>query len=172
MAASSRPPLGSGIVTLIVVDAVLVLVFLVMLWQFTRPDVGANPSSSTSPSATQTAAEGDEVVFTLPSRNITCVMAADATTCAIAEFEYDPPEVAGCEGSTGYEIEVTPEGARWLCTEGAPPGPASEGTDVLDYGSAASSNGYTCESSEQGVACRHDESGNAFSLARASGGPA
>jgi hypothetical protein len=168
MAASGRP-LGSGVVTLIVVDAVLVLIFLVMLLQFSRPGVaGSPPDGDGDPSPTvSTTSAGETVVFTLPSRNITCAIGGDATRCAIAEFEYAPPSIEGCEGRTGHEVELTADGARWLCTQGDPPGPAADEIDVLDYGASTSANGYTCESSEEGVTCRHEESDHSFSLARA-----
>ena len=51
--------------------------------------------------------------------------------------------------------------------------PVSSGTagagDVpaLDYGETTSAHGFTCESAESGVTCRHDESGYGFTVARA-----
>ena len=165
--AASRRPLGGGIVTLIVVDAVLVLIFLVMLLQFSRTDVPGAPGDGASPPAATNGTPTETVVFTLPSRNITCAIGGEGTRCAIAEYEYAPPAVEGCEGSTGHEVELTPDGSRWLCTPGDPPGPAAEDIEVLDYGATASANGYTCASSEEGVTCRHEESDHSFSLARA-----
>lgn len=176
MMAASRQPLGSGIVTLIVVDAVLVLIFLVMLLQFGRTDApGAPRGDGGSPQVTSTgtpAPGGTEepdapVAFTSPSRNITCAMGMEVTRCAIAEFTYAPPNVDGCTGVTGHEVELSGDGARWLCTAGDRPGPAGEEIQVLAYGSSASAHGFTCQSSEEGVTCRHDESGHSFSLARA-----
>jgi hypothetical protein len=169
--ADSREPLGSGIVTLIVVDAVLVLIFLVMLLQFLRADVAGAPRAADgtpTTTATSTGDAGDQTVaFTLPSRNITCTIGEDATRCAIAEFTYAPPNVEGCSGRTGHEIELTVDGARWLCTAGAAPGRAGNDVGVLDYGDSTTANGFTCRSSEEGVDCRHEESGHSFSLARA-----
>lgn len=166
--AASRRPLGSGIITLIVIDAVLVLIFLVMLLQFNR--TGEPPASGANgvvPTSTSTASAGEPVSFTSPSRNISCTIDAESTTCAIAEFSYAPPTVEGCTGRTGHEVRLTADGAQWLCTAGDPPGPAGEAIPVLEYGASASAHGFTCVSSEEGVSCRHDESGHSLSLSRA-----
>lgn len=163
---ASRRPLGSAIVTLIVVDAVLVLAFLVLLVLSTRADSPSSAGDAT-PGQTTSHSAGSTVEFTLPSRNIACTIAAETASCAIADFSYSPPIVAGCTGTTGYEIEVSAAGARWLCTTGEPPGAAADDVEVLDYGASTAANGFTCQSSTEGVSCRHDDSGHSFSLARA-----
>lgn len=163
---ASRQPLGNAVVILIVVDAVLVLTFLVLLLQAGRADLAGSPSAPT-PGQTTSHTPGSTVAFAMPSGNISCTIGKDAARCAIAEFSYDPPSVAGCTGTTGHEIELTADGARWLCTTGEPPGVAGSDVEVLGYGSSTAANGFTCQSSTEGVSCRHDDSGHAFSLARA-----
>ncbi len=163
---ASRRPLGSAIVTLIVIDAVLVLTVLVILLQSTRSDVAGTPGAA-SPGQTASHSAGSTVTFALPSRNIGCTISGSAATCSIADFSYAPPIVAGCTGTTGYEIEVTADGARWLCTTAEPPGAAGPDVEILAYGASTAANGFTCQSSTEGVSCRHDDSGHSFSLARA-----
>jgi hypothetical protein len=153
-----RRPLGAAVVTLIVVDAVLVLILAILLVQSGRGAVPAGGATA-SPGATA-------VAFASPSRNITCDVAADAATCRIADFTYPTPPVADCAGNPGHEVRLTADGATWVCHEGEPPAPAGEDVQVLAYGESVSASGFTCTSTEQGVTCRHDESGHSFSLAR------
>lgn len=172
-----RRPLGAGILTLIVVDAVLVLTFLALLLQAVRADVvdipgvgvteAATLAESPSPSvdAVPSSSTGD-VTFALPSGNIMCTLADGAATCVIVQFSYPAPELQGCAGSVGHEVRLTGAGADWVCREGGAPEPAGAGVAVLDYGATTSAHGFTCESSRTGVFCRHDDSGHSFSLAR------
>jgi hypothetical protein len=169
--AAARRPLGAGIVTLIVVDALLVTVFAVLLagsgllGGAEAVDDGA-PQAAPATSGEQGAAEVATVLtFASPSRNISCTIDG-AATCAIADFTYSPPAVPGCTGTTGHEVQVTADGARWLCTEGAAPARASSDVVVLGYGQSIAANGFTCTSSESGMTCLHDASGHSFSLAR------
>lgn len=170
--AAARRPLGAGIVTLVVVDALLVVVFAVLLAGSGllsgsgAVDEGAQQAAPVA-AGEQGVGEAETVVtFASPSRNISCTIDGAAATCAIAEFTYSPPAVPGCTGTTGHEVQVTADGAAWLCTQGAAPARAGSDVDVLAYGQSIAANGFTCTSSESGVTCRHDASGQSFSLAR------
>ena len=174
--AAARRPLGAGIVTLIVVDAVLVTVFAVLLVGSGLLGAGLvrgaravdHGAQQAAPAAAgdQAGAEATVVTFASPSRNIACTIDGAAATCAIAEFTYSPPAVPGCTGTTGHEVQVTADGASWLCTQGAAPARAGADVDVLGYGQSIAANGFTCTSSESGMTCLHDASGHSFSLAR------
>ena len=170
--AAARRPLGAGIVTLIVVDALLVIVFAVLLagsgllGGAEAVDDGAPQAAPTAAGEQGAGAAATVVTFASPSRNISCTIDGAAATCAIADFTYSPPAVPGCTGITGHEVQVAADGARWLCTQGAAPARAGADVDVLAYGQSIAANGFTCTSSESGMTCLHDASGHSFSLAR------
>ncbi len=169
--AAVRRPWGAGVVTLIVVDAVLVLIFVILLVQ-AGPMGPASPEGTGATAVAGSGVDGTAddgvtqvVAFASPSRNIGCTIDADAASCTIAQFSYSPPDVEGCTDTAGHEIEVTAQGSNWVCS-GSTPGPAGPDVEVLAYGDSASANGFTCSSSEAGIACRHDATGHSFSLAR------
>ncbi|NMR19644.1 hypothetical protein [Cellulomonas fimi] len=178
---SRRGALGPRLTTFVVVDALLVLAFLVVLVLFlssgpgtggdAAPDDGATPAATgpTSPGAAPSAgsAGDDDTTFALPSGNIACEMSTDAATCTIANTTATPPPDAGCTGVIGRILTVTAEGAEMPCVEGALPGVAAPGTAVLEYGDSTTVGDFTCTSSSTGVTCRHDPSGRGFALARA-----
>lgn len=161
---AARRPLGAGLVTLIVVDVLLVVVFVMMLAQF-RPAPGGRDGDGSNPTAAPPDTS-EVVLFASPTRNITCAIDGGSAGCEIAHIMYDPPALEGCDGDVGHEIEVTADGARWVCRPGAPPEPPGDSIENLDWGESVSANGFTCTSENDGVTCRHDESGHAFSLAR------
>jgi hypothetical protein len=161
-----RRPLGAGVITLIVVDAVLVLVFVFLLGQNGYLNGLASPGGgSSSPSATPSVT-AEAVTFASPTRNITCTITPDAANCEIAQFMYATPTLEGCSGDAGHEIEVTPDGAHWVCRTGTPPPTPSPDIANLDWGHSITASGYTCTSEHNGVTCTYDESGHSFSLAR------
>lgn len=164
--AEQRAPLGAGVVALIVVDALLLLVFAVLLIQsLTSSRTGAEPPPTVNATPTEPAV-GEAVVFASPTRNITCSIREDAANCEIAHFMYQAPTLDGCEGSVGYEIEVTADGARWVCRTGSPPPTPSDTIADLPWARSTTAYGFTCTSEGNGVTCRHDDSGHFFSLAR------
>lgn len=168
----SPVPLGRGIVTLIVIDAVLVLVLAVMLGQsgFLGGPNGSGPGTdlaSGSPSASPSEAVDAEVVrFASPTRNISCTISPDAAGCEIAHFMYATPTLEGCDGIVGHDIEVTADGAHWVCRTGSPPPTPGPEIADLDWGDTITSYGFTCMSTNDGVTCTHDETSHSFSLAR------
>jgi hypothetical protein len=159
--------LGAGIVALIVVDALLVLVFVIMFVQFrSAPDQVADDGGATSSPTTAAPDDSPSVVFASPTRNIRCTIDGDSAGCEIAHIMYEAPTLEGCEGDVGHEIEVTADGARWVCRTGAAPEPPGDDVENLDWGDSVTAEGFTCTSENDGVTCRHDDSGHAFSLAR------
>ena len=174
----------TGMTTFLVVDAILVLTFLVLLvLELTDRPPGdpagpvAAPTRSepteepeTSPEATAPTAPPENAGYTefvLPSGNIWCSMTETSATCTIRSFTFDPPEAPpGCTGVVGPVLVVTAgEEATMPCIEQAPPRPADAPT--LEYGQASTIGEMTCHASRNGATCRHDPSGEGFSVARA-----
>lgn len=160
-----RAPLGRAVITLIVVDALLVLAFLVLLVQ-NRPGAGESGQPTTAASTPTDEDTAEPVIFASPTRNISCAIRGQSAGCEIAHIMYEPPTIEGCTGDVGHEIEVTADGAGWVCRSGEPPAPPTDDIPDLPWGRSISANGFTCTSENDGVTCRHDESGHFFSLAR------
>jgi hypothetical protein len=183
-----RRRLSRGMLTFVVVDAVLLLGFavvavLVLTGVLGGGDDGqtAEPASSSAPSdgsspggnprSTPSAPPSGALAlqtFALPSGNIACVMSNDGATCTIASISFAPPTDASCTGTIGHVFVVNATGLSIPCVDGPAPAAAPEGTPVLQYGQVSSVGGYTCESAETGVTCRNDKTGQGFALARAS----
>lgn len=185
MATEQTPPargffsrLGRGLTAFLVVDVVLVAVFAVLLVDALRGREGAEEPPAPTPSAAEespeeTPAAGSEDVgalttFVLPSGNIHCSMTEVSATCTILQFQFEPPEAPdGCDGTVGSTLTVEAgEAARFDCDEGDPP-PVPDDATELDYGEQSTVGEMTCASSENGVLCRHNPSGQGFSVARA-----
>ncbi len=174
-----RAPLGPGLTTFIVVDAILVLTFLVllaMLGTSSRPTSSLAASSSSAPGpeqspeasapASPSAAEA-LATFVLPSGNIWCTMTATSATCTILQYTFTPPELpADCAGTVGNVLTVgAGEKPALACVTGEPQR-APEGTPTLEYGQASTVGEMTCHSSTNGATCRHNATGSGFSVAR------
>lgn len=181
--------LGPRMRAFIIVDALLLLAFLVVLGLFVTGTIGGSDPSgadtpepgtaavSPSPSAGSTAGESPDpaatepavetTTFALPSGNIACEITDDSATCTIANSSATPPADASCTGDIGHVLTVTAEGAQAPCVEGALPGVAAEGTPVLEYGQSKTVGDFTCTSSSTGVTCKHDPSSKGFQLAKA-----
>lgn len=155
----------------VVVDLVLVVIALVLLavWMSggsatpSGEGTGGTPSASAGATPGGTAAPASQA-FQLPSGNIRCAMSADGVTCTIRSIAYDPPAVAGCNGKTGHVVTLNDDGFAFVCVDGS--APAVPDGAVLEYGSQASVEGYTCRSASDGVTCTRDD-GTGFKLARA-----
>lgn len=172
-------------VLLIVVVSVLVLLFIGLLLARMGDDgAPAADAGSTTPSATSTqgepapsatssvsAADGsaptqesEPEYFTSPSGNIACAITVDSADCAIASFGYEPEDLGSCDvDGAGGHLRVESAGATMPCD----PLVVAGDVPVLDYDETTTAHGYTCESAESGVTCRHDESGYGFTVARA-----
>lgn len=174
--------LGPGWTTFLVIDVVLVLTFLVLLAMQvvntpSSPTAGpavtgsGSPEPETTPEQSAPGQPDENTVlaeFVLPSGNVWCSMTETSATCTILQFSYERPATPeGCAGAVGNQLSVTADGpATFPCVEGDPPGPA-QGLPVLEYGQASTIGEMTCFSSTNGATCRHNPSGNGFSVARA-----
>jgi hypothetical protein len=161
--AGERRPLGAGLVTLIVVDAVLVLVLAVL---FVQRGPGFGSGAQGLGAASPSGSPAEVVAFASPTRNIGCTITPEAANCKIAQYMYETPSLEDCTGNAGNEIEVTAEGAHWVCRTGSPPPPPSADVPDLDWGDSIAVYGFTCTSENDGVTCTHDETDHTFSLAR------
>lgn len=172
--------LGPGLTAFLAVDVVLVVVFVVLLaTTLGGRDAPDEPSTTgeQTPQAEESpeeepAEEPEDVgalqAFVLPSGNIHCAMSETSATCTILQFQFEPPAPPdGCAGTVGHTLTVEAGSpASFACVEGDPP-PVPEGTPVLEYGEQSTVGEMTCSSSENGVLCRHDASGQGFAVARA-----
>jgi hypothetical protein len=168
--------------TFVVVDAILVLTLLVLLVmqivnnpssprvETAGPTSSATSEPETTPEQTAPAAPDDNTElaeFVLPSGNIWCQMTETSATCTIGSFSYAPPTPpADCTGTVGSVFSVTAaEGATMPCVSA--PLPRPEDATVLEYGQASTVGEVTCHSSRNGATCRHNPTGQGFSVARA-----
>lgn len=174
---------GTALTTFVVIDAFLVVVFLALLVLHlvntpatspapapvaTSPTPSAVPETTPEASAPSSPAANQGLTeFVLPSGNIWCTLTETSATCAIGQFSFTPPAPPpGCEGVVGPVFTVTAEeGASVPCVPEVPPRPADAPT--LEYGQATTVGEMTCFSSRNGATCRHDPTGEGFSVARA-----
>jgi hypothetical protein len=174
--------MGPGMTTFLVVDAILLLTFLVlMVMQVVNNPATprAEPAESTSASTSEPESTPEQTAptipadnqalaeFVLPSRNIWCSMTETSATCTIGQFSYvAPTPTAACTGTVGSVFSVTAaEGATLPCVDAVPPRP--DGATVLEYGQASTIGEMTCHSSRNGATCRHNPTGAGFSVAKA-----
>jgi hypothetical protein len=103
--------------------------------------------------------------FTLPSKNIGCLVTAESARCDISDKQWKPPaQPDDCEQAWGNAVTVTAEGATLTCA-----GDTVTGADeILEYGKAVQVGEFVCTSASAGVRCTHAPSGHGFTLARAS----
>ncbi len=174
----------AGMTTFLVIDAILVATFVVLLVMqlVNNPpgDPSAQPGVATSaprtpepettpePTAPNPPSENEALTeFRLPSGNIWCAMTETSATCTIGQFSFTPPQPPpGCTGTVGPVLTVTAaDGAQMPCVPEVPSRP--DDAPVLEYGQASTIGEMTCHSSRNGATCRHDPSGEGFSVARA-----
>lgn len=175
---------STGLTTFLVVDAILVLTFLVLLVLHLTSGSGTPSAPAAGPAATATSSAAPETTpevsapvapaenqalesFVLPSGNIWCSMTEQSATCTIGQYSFAPPTPPpGCTGVVGPVFEVTADGgASQPCVAQVPTRPADAPT--LEYGQASTIGEMTCYSSRNGATCRHDPTGAGFSVARA-----
>lgn len=174
----------TGMTTFLVVDAILVLTFLVLLVMNVLDGGGGTPAATggggtqsesattapeTTPEATAPTLPTDNQAletFVLPSGNIWCSMTQTSATCTIKQFSFAPPTPPpGCTGTVGPVFTVTADGAGQPCVPEVPSRP--DDAPVLEYGQASTIGDVTCYSSRNGATCRHNPTGQGFSVARA-----
>ncbi|MBD8063791.1 hypothetical protein [Oceanitalea stevensii] len=166
---------------LIVVVSILVLLFVILL-AGRLTDGGGEPgadASTTTAASTDDAtgdatddatddvtptAEPEAEYFASPSGNIVCALTPDSADCVISNFQYEPEDASCEEDGAGGHLRVEEAGASMPCE----PLVVAGDVPALDYGETTTAHGFTCESAESGVTCRHDGSGYGFTVARAS----
>lgn len=172
--------LGPAMTTFVVIDAILVVTFLILVIMLKPYAAGggspATGSSSiaaeetpetTAPTEEETAV-AELATFQLPSGNIWCEMTTTSATCTILRYTYTPPEAPdGCDGTVGNVLQVTADAAASMVCVVGDPASVPANAPVLDYGEASTVGQMTCHSSENGVTCLHNATGNGFSVARA-----
>ncbi|WP_152193027.1 hypothetical protein [Georgenia satyanarayanai] len=158
---------------LIVAVSILVLLFVILLAG--RLTGGGEPTgdatTATAPAGTDGATddatpteEPEAEYFASPSGNIVCALTPDSADCVISNFQYEPEDADCEEEDAGGHLRVEAAGASMPCE----PLVVAGDVPALDYGETTTAHGFTCESAESGVTCRHDGSGYGFTVARAS----
>jgi hypothetical protein len=176
----------TGLTTFLVVDAILVVTFFVLLVMHlvnssgggpdeppamaTTPSASASTVPETTPEASAPSIPTDNQAlaeFVLPSGNIWCSMTETSATCVIGQYSFAAPTPPpGCTGTVGPVFTVTADGgADQPCVAEVPARP--DDAPVLEYGQASTIGEVTCHSSRNGATCRHNPTGEGFSVARA-----
>ncbi|MCZ0859078.1 hypothetical protein OHJ16_13620 [Actinomyces israelii] len=135
------------------------------------PSKKASPSAAPTPSATPTPkitapapANAIELsAFTAPSGNITCTLTEDSVTCTINEHNFTPTD-ASCRNSASSPVTwtVKKDGSATSSCGGS----FSSAGAQLQYGSAAKNDSFACTSSENGVECWSQITGQGFKVSR------
>ncbi|MDU0349706.1 hypothetical protein [Actinomyces sp. MRS3W] len=137
-------------------------------------EASPTPSPTPTPTASQnlTAPAPDDALemnaFTAPSGNISCVLSEDSVSCTINEHDFVPAD-ASCNNSKdqAFTVSVGSEGeAQGSCGTSFTSTGAS-----LNYGASAKNDTFACTSSESGIECWSQVSGQGFSLSRANAEP-
>ncbi|WP_103063976.1 hypothetical protein [Actinomyces qiguomingii] len=133
-----------------------------------------SPSPTPSPSATRhlTAPAPAEAIemsaFTTPSGNISCVLTDDSVSCTINEHDFIPTD-SSCNDSNAQAFTASVD------TEGQATGSCNIAFSAtgasLSYGASAKNDAFACTSSESGVDCWSQVSGNGFQLSRSNADP-
>ena len=131
------------------------------------PSASATPSPSATPSQRITAPAPANAIemssFTAPSGNITCTLAEDSVTCTIKEHNFTPSD-ASCKNSASSPVTwtVKKDGNATSSCGGSFAGSGAQ----LQYGSAAKNSSFACTSSENGIECWSQITGQGFTMSR------
>ena len=132
-----------------------------------------NPSKKPSPSASPTPTQKitapapanavEMSAFTAPSGNITCTLGDDSVTCTIKEHNFTPTD-ASCRNSASSPVTwtVKKDGSATSSCGGS----FSSSGAQLQYGSAAKNSSFACTSSEDGIECWSQVTGQGFKMSR------
>ncbi|RAX24272.1 hypothetical protein DRB06_01120 [Actinomyces sp. Z5] len=129
------------------------------------------PSSTPSPSPTASQnltapAPADAIemaAFTTPSGNISCVLGDDSVSCTINDHDFVPTD-SSCNDSNAQAFTVsvgTDDEAEGGCGISFSAAGAS-----LNYGASAKNDTFACTSTEAGIECWSQVSGNGFRMSR------
>lgn len=100
--------------------------------------------------------------FRSPSGNIGCILSGGVARCDIAKRDWTAPRPADCppQVDAGQGLEVGRSGAAAVVCAGDTA--LDPGAEVLPYGRAARTGGFTCLSRPAGISCQADASGRGF----------
>ena len=136
-----------------------------------NPSKKPSPSDSPTPSPTPTqkitapapANAVEMSAFTAPSGNITCTLGDDSVTCTIKEHNFTPTD-ASCRNSANSPVTwtVKKDGSATSSCGGS----FSSSGAQLQYGSAAKNSSFACTSSEDGIECWSQVTGQGFKMSR------
>lgn len=101
--------------------------------------------------------------FTAPSGNITCTLTDTSVNCTINSYEFDTGGTPSCSGTDvpfTASVGDTDHPVGACGTSFAPSGA------TLEYGSSAKNDTFACTSSEDGVSCWSQVSGQGFLIRR------
>lgn len=129
----------------------------------------SSPTPSPSPTSSQNLsapAPGDAIemaAFTTPSGNISCVLSDDSVSCTINEHDFIPTD-SSCNDSNAQAFTVS------VGTDGEAEGSCgisfSASGASLNYGASAKNDTFACTSTESGIECWSQVSGNGFRMSR------
>lgn len=125
----------------------------------TSEDTEATPTPEPTPMRPAPSGAIEAASFTTPAENIHCRINSDNVECSI--YTYDYPSPGQCEGLTATYVVGTEGTVNADCQY------AVSVSDVYDYGTAVSLNGFACTLEEDGVTCWSVMSGHGFELKRA-----
>ena len=132
-----------------------------------KPSPSASPTPSPTPTQKITAPAPAHAVemsaFTAPSGNITCTLGDDSVTCTIKEHNFTPTD-ASCRNSANSPVTwtVKKDGSATSSCGGS----FSSSGAQLQYGSAAKNSSFACTSSEDGIECWSQVTGQGFKMSR------
>lgn len=128
------------------------------------PLLSPTPSATPSPTLRYPAPAGAITLssFASPSGNISCAVSGDIVSCTIAEHDF-VDDSCGADNSLPFTIVLETNGtASGSCQLTA----VAEAGATLSYGAAAQNGRMACTSSEDGVECWSQVSGEGFSVNR------
>ena len=132
-----------------------------------KPSPSASPTPSPTPTQKITAPAPANAIemssFTAPSGNITCTLGDDSVTCTIKEHNFTPTD-ASCRNSANSPVTwtVKKDGSATSSCGGS----FSSSGAQLQYGSAAKNSSFACTSSEDGIECWSQVTGQGFKMSR------
>lgn len=134
-------------------------------------------TSSTVPATTLDVSPGGtlaigDLMFSSPSRNISCYLATaaeseggDSVRCDVFENSWElPPRPADCDLDWGPGVTLGATGDPQVVCAGDTVGQVP---NVLPYGSSVRAGEITCTSERDGMTCRSAASGHGFTVSRA-----
>ena len=125
------------------------------------PKTSATPSASATPTLKAPApanARSDMPAFSAPSGNITCTLGNNDVTCVIKNHE----ETTSCPASRPLTVKIAADGqSTQSCGSAFTPS-----DQTLDYTESAKNDSFACTSTDSGMQCWSQVSGEGFTVNR------